>query len=70
MFDELKQLFVSYSENYDIIQEPDEDKELKEIAQDEIHSLEEQIEEMTEDIIDVILPKSDADQRDCQIEVL
>ena len=25
---------------------------------------------MTEDIIDVILPKSDADQRDCQIEVL
>lgn len=70
MFDELKKLFSACDENTQICNEPDEDEELKEIAKDELESLEEQIEELAEDIVDVILPKSDADQRNCTIEVL
>ena len=43
---------------------------MKEIAVEELESLEEQIDAMGEDIVEVILPKNDADQRNCTIEVM
>ncbi len=70
MYDDLKKLFVACEENTQICNEPEEEEELKEIAREELESLEEQIEELADEIIDVILPKSDADQRNCTIEVL
>lgn len=58
------------SDNTQIINTPDEEPELKEIAEEELEGLEEEIDEIADDIVDVILPKSDADQRNCTIEVL
>eukprot|EP00354_Favella_ehrenbergii_P009508 CAMPEP_0170451886 /NCGR_PEP_ID=MMETSP0123-20130129/980_1 /TAXON_ID=182087 /ORGANISM="Favella ehrenbergii, Strain Fehren 1" /LENGTH=65 /DNA_ID=CAMNT_0010713731 /DNA_START=185 /DNA_END=382 /DNA_ORIENTATION=- len=56
MFEDLKKLFDACHENHLIREEPGEDAELKEIAEEEIESLQEQIEEFTEDIVEVILP--------------
>ena len=39
----------------------EEDQEIKEIASEELESLSEQIDEIAEDIVELILPKSDAD---------
>lgn len=47
-----------------------EDQDIRDIALEELKSLQEQLEEFAEDIVDVILPKSDADQRNCTIEVM
>ena len=38
-----------------------EDQDIRDIALEELKSLQEQLEEFAEDIVDVILPKSDAD---------
>ena len=46
------------------------DADLKEIAEEEADGLRETIDEVQEEIIEEILPKSDADTRDCTLEVL
>lgn len=41
MFEHYKHLFLAYHENQEIIDEPDEEAELKEIAAEELESIEE-----------------------------
>ena len=54
----------------DILKEPEEDKEMNKIAQEELEEVQDQIEEFSEEIIEEILPKNDADERNCTIEVM
>ena len=70
MFENLKSLFNQADENMAIVNDAEEEKEIQEIATEELESIKEQVDDLAEDIIDVILPKSDADQRNCTIEVL
>jgi len=46
------------------------DADLAEIAREEAEQLQETIDEVQEDIIEAILPKSDIDGRDCLLEVI
>lgn len=70
LFNDFKALFTHAEENVAILAEPEEDAEIKEMAQEELAGVEEDIDDLADDIVEIILPQSDADQRDCTIEIL
>ena len=70
LFTDVKEMHERASECHGIINEPDDDKEMKDIAKEELEEVTEQIEEFSDDIIEEILPKSEADSRNCTIEVM
>ena len=68
-----EKLFNSYSELFVQLLDCNEmmtDADLAEIAREEAEQLQETIDEVQEDIIEAILPKSDIDGRDCLLEVI
>ena len=70
LFSDIREMHERAHECHGIVNEPEDDEEMKDIAKEELAEVEEQIEEFSEEIIDEILPKSDADSRNCTIEVM
>ena len=70
LFEQLKEFFDQTKENLQIIADPEEEQDFKDIAKEELQKVKEQIDELSEEIVEIILPKSDADQRNCTIEIL
>ena len=70
LFTDLKSMHNQITECKAILSDSQEDKEIKEIASEEQTQVEQQIEEFSDEIIEAILPPSDADQRNCTLEVL
>ena len=46
-----------------------EDSELKQLAAGEMEEILESIDETSNEIVEVIIPKNDADQRNCTVEI-
>ena len=70
MFNEFKNIFDLVHEYTDLRNDVTEDQDIRDMALQELKIFQEQVEEFAEEIVDVILPKSDADQRNCTIEVM
>jgi len=70
LFKEYRQLFDQMQECQAILGDKDEEKEMVDIAKEEMEGIEEQIDEQAEEIVEAILPKSDADARNCTMEIM
>ena len=68
MYSEVKDMFVSMHECQEILTK-EKDPELKMLAESEYEDLEGSLGETTDEIIENILPKVDADARDCRVEI-
>lgn len=68
-FDKYQTVFVGIQENQAVLDDKEEEQELKEIAAEEIERLKEEIEELNEDVVEALIPESEMDERDCTLEV-
>jgi peptide chain release factor 1 len=64
LYQEFRELFVQLSECAEIVQK-ETDQELKQLAKAEMEELQESVVAHSQDIVEVIIPKVDADKRDC-----
>ena len=51
------------------MEDPKEDKEVKKLALEDMHLLEEKLDELEEEIIQAVIPSKPIDGRNCQLEV-
>ena len=64
LYQEFRELFSQLSECAEIVQK-ETDQELKQLAKAEMEELQESVVAHSQDIVEVIIPKVDADKRDC-----
>ena len=61
MFQDFKVLFEQIDEYTELRNDINEDQDIRDIALDELKILQKELDEHAEEVIDIILPKSDAD---------
>lgn len=61
MFQDFKLIFEQIEEYTQIRNDVTEDQDIRDIALEELNTLQDELEERAEEVIEVILPKNDAD---------
>lgn len=69
-YEDFKGILTQINDSKQIIGDPEEDAELKAVAEEELEETLEELDDFLEDIIDTLIPSSEADARNCSLEVM